>query len=159
MSLIGDPSDTAGGTYVIYAGQSQTPVFLNGQPAIRPASEDHVCIDGSHHTGIDHVGFSGSYSRKVLKVIPHFTCHPGDLKFIPLSIFSYLHGFINIYALVALHVTVWGSQNLDELKTSMLRRRRRRYICLKDSTVWAGPLSGADYTYDYIFRMAILVHF
>ena len=56
---------------------------------------------------------------KVLKLIPHFCRHPSDVKFIPVSIiFSYLHGFINIYALFTLHVTVWGSQNLDELKAA-----------------------------------------
>ena len=116
------------GTYVIYAGQSPTPVFLVGSLLFglllktMSASTDHTIL-GSTMLG------SWILFTKVLKLIPHFTRHPGDLKFIPLSIiFSYLHGFINIYALVTLHVTVWGSQILTSSRL-VWRRRRRRYIC------------------------------
>ena len=42
---------------------------------------------------------------KIVKLGPHLQRHPEDIKFLPASImFSYLHGFINIYALLTLHL-------------------------------------------------------
>jgi len=58
---------------------------------------------------------------KLVKLIPHFRHHPEDLRYIPVSIiFSYLHGIINIYALLTLQVTVWGSKNLNEADTGLV---------------------------------------
>ena len=52
-----------------------------------------------------------------MKMLPHLCRHPEDAVCLPtLLIFSYLHGFINIYALLTLHVTAWGSQNLSKLE-------------------------------------------
>ncbi|OTA22460.1 hypothetical protein BTJ68_14804 [Hortaea werneckii EXF-2000] len=54
---------------------------------------------------------------KLVKLMPHFYRHPVDLRFVPLSIaFSYLHGFLNIYAAFTLTKTHWGSQNLASLE-------------------------------------------
>lgn len=54
---------------------------------------------------------------KIVKLLPHLSRHPQDFKFILVTlIFSYLHGFVNIYALLTLHNTTWGSQDLEELK-------------------------------------------
>lgn len=51
---------------------------------------------------------------KLLKLMPHFILHPEDMKFIPLSIaFSYLHTFINLWSLITLHQTHWGSQKIS----------------------------------------------
>ncbi|KJX98304.1 hypothetical protein TI39_contig419g00018 [Zymoseptoria brevis] len=55
---------------------------------------------------------------KVVKLIPHFCRHPTDMRFIPLMIlFSYYHGFMNIYAMGSMMNTFWGSQNLKQLET------------------------------------------
>jgi hypothetical protein len=57
------------------------------------------------------------FFTKLVKLIPHFWRHPQDLKYIPLSIlFSYAHGFLNIYALCTMMNTAWGSQNLRLLE-------------------------------------------
>jgi len=100
--------------YVIYIGSLQTPAGVH----------DGVLFLLLHRITIDSpemfmpvVGILCAWIMftKLVKLIPHFLRHPGDLKFIPVSIaFSYLHGFINIYALLTLHVTTWGSQDLDE---------------------------------------------
>ena len=105
------------GAYVIYLGQFQTPALLvdmlqfvllfkatknwsGPQPAIALASLGVWIL-----------------FTKLVKLTPHLCRHPEDLKFLLVSIiFSYLHGFINVFALFTLHVTAWGSQNLDQLK-------------------------------------------
>jgi cellulose synthase/poly-beta-1,6-N-acetylglucosamine synthase-like glycosyltransferase len=57
------------------------------------------------------------FFTKVVKLVPHFLRHPGDVKWIPASIlFSYLHGFITIYAVFTLSNTAWGSQPLQALE-------------------------------------------
>ena len=105
------------GAYVIYLGQFQTPALLvdmlqflllfkatkhwsGPQPAIALASLGVWIL-----------------FTKLVKLTPHLCRHPEDLKFLlVLIIFSYLHGFINVFALFTLHVTAWGSQNQDQLK-------------------------------------------
>lgn len=102
----------AWGLYVIYFGQFQTPAFawdalLTALLVIglgRPVSESKVEIA---------IFAAWILFTKLLKLIPHFIRHPRDLVYAPLSIFfSYAHGFLNLYALVTLHHTQWGSQNL-----------------------------------------------
>ncbi|KAF2398266.1 hypothetical protein EJ06DRAFT_564566 [Trichodelitschia bisporula] len=52
---------------------------------------------------------------KLVKLIPHFSCYPQDLIYVPAAIlFGWIHGFINIYALLTLSTTVWGSRDLGE---------------------------------------------
>lgn len=42
---------------------------------------------------------------KTVKLIPHFIRHPTDIRFLPASIiFGYIHGVINLYALLTLHI-------------------------------------------------------
>ncbi|KAK4902891.1 hypothetical protein LTR27_000830 [Elasticomyces elasticus] len=54
---------------------------------------------------------------KVVKMIPHFTRHPQDMMYIPFMIlFSYLHGFINIYAYCTTSNTAWGGQSIASLE-------------------------------------------
>ncbi|KAG9652524.1 glycosyltransferase family 2 protein, partial [Aureobasidium melanogenum] len=95
--------------YAIYIGQFQTPAFL---------------IDGSLLTLL-YRGMSDydTYTRnsavlaltgwilftKIVKIIPHFCEFPQDIKFIPGMIcFSYFHGLLNVYALIARDNKVWG---------------------------------------------------
>jgi len=50
--------------------------------------------------------------QKTVKLWPHFFRHPSDLKFIPILLaFSYLHGFINIYALLTMTANRWGGRS------------------------------------------------
>lgn len=57
------------------------------------------------------------FFTKVVKLIPHFMAYPSDMVYIPLSIlFSYAHGFINIYALCTMLTTVWGNHDLKKLE-------------------------------------------
>ena len=52
---------------------------------------------------------------KVVKIIPHLRRHPADIKFLPIAVlFSYAHGIINIWALLTLHKTIWGSRQLED---------------------------------------------
>ncbi|KAK5697987.1 hypothetical protein LTR97_006947 [Elasticomyces elasticus] len=54
---------------------------------------------------------------KVVKMIPHFLRHPQDMMYIPAMIlFSYLHGFINIYACCTTSNTAWGGQSIASLE-------------------------------------------
>ncbi|KAF4553764.1 Hypothetical protein D9617_6g094970 [Elsinoe fawcettii] len=55
------------------------------------------------------------FFTKIVKIIPHLIKYPQDVMFIPVSIiFSYLHGFINVYALLTTHKTIWGSHGLSK---------------------------------------------
>ncbi|KAF2225660.1 nucleotide-diphospho-sugar transferase [Elsinoe ampelina] len=57
------------------------------------------------------------FLTKIVKLVPHFLKYPQDVVFIPVSIlFSYLHGIINVYALLTTHKTIWGSRgcSVDE---------------------------------------------
>lgn len=109
------------GLYVIYIGQFQTPALL---------------VDGTLLFLLTKVFASSAYLAtalatlsvwilftKLVKLIPHFCRHPADLKFVPLSIaFSYLHGFLNVYAAFTLTKTHWGSQNLATLEKARAQR-------------------------------------
>ncbi|KAJ2998776.1 hypothetical protein NUW58_g215 [Xylaria curta] len=112
------------GLYYIYLGQFQTPALLiDGllffflSLALKTASTNtaniaYVCL------GV-WICFT-----KLVKLIPHFWRYPSDMKFIPLSIlFSYAHGFINLYAAFTLQTTQWGSQNLSELEGARMNAR------------------------------------
>ncbi|KAK5169499.1 uncharacterized protein LTR77_005475 [Saxophila tyrrhenica] len=56
---------------------------------------------------------------KNVKLIPHLLRSPSDIKFIPVSMaFSYLHGFLNVYAAFTLTHTAWGGKDLKALETA-----------------------------------------
>ncbi|GAB1741004.1 hypothetical protein NU219Hw_g6258t1 [Hortaea werneckii] len=109
------------GLYVIYIGQFQTPALL---------------VDGALVFLVTKAFASSAYFAaavatlvvwilltKLVKLIPHFCRHPADLKFVPLSIaFSYLHGFLNVYAAFTLTKTHWGSQNLATLEKARAQK-------------------------------------
>ncbi|KAI0409688.1 putative polysaccharide synthase Cps1 [Xylaria palmicola] len=105
------------GLYYIYIGQFQTPAllvdgilfyllsFALANASSGTATTAYICLG------------AWIFFTKLVKLIPHFWTHPSDMKFIPLSIFfSYFHGLLNIYSLLTLHQTQWGSQNLRELE-------------------------------------------
>lgn len=102
------------GLYVIYIGQFQTPALLFDGTlfallvlASPPDRLNFACICLA----------SWILLSKVIKLIPYFCRYPQDLIFLPVSIaFSYLHGFINIYALFTLTTTHWGGQQLGMLE-------------------------------------------
>ena len=107
------------GLYVIYWGQFQTPALLVDGSLF--ALLYLALIESRPEHRILAFSLLGSwiFFTKIMKLIPHFIRHPGDLKFIPISIaFSYLHGMINVYAAYTLTHTHWGSQNLEALQAA-----------------------------------------
>lgn len=105
------------GLYAIYIGQFQSPALLVDGTLIYLL----VKATAGFSSEIRHIAYTifaiWLLFTKTVKLIPHFIRHPEDIKFLPVSIlFSYLHGIINIYALVTLHRTNWGSQCLEELE-------------------------------------------
>ena len=107
------------GTYAIYVGQFQTPALLWDalQFWLLSAATQNM---PKYHSTIA-VSLLGAWIlfTKIMKMLPHLFRHPGDVTCLPkLILFSYLHGFINIYALATLHKTAWGSQNLEKLDTA-----------------------------------------
>lgn len=101
------------GFYVIYVGQFQTPaIFWDSFHAFLLYS----AVGGTQYAVASYVAFGlWVFFTKILKLIPHFCQYPSDLKFIPGMIgFSYLHGFLNIYAAMTMTTTHWGSKNIVE---------------------------------------------
>ncbi|OCK72867.1 glycosyltransferase family 2 protein [Lepidopterella palustris CBS 459.81] len=48
---------------------------------------------------------------KTVKLIPHFTRYPSDIKFLPVSIlFGYFHNYIKFQGLRSLNETTWGTR-------------------------------------------------
>ncbi|KAI0526430.1 putative polysaccharide synthase Cps1 [Xylaria bambusicola] len=128
------------GLYYIYVGQFQTPALLvDGLLffflwlALRTTQSDTATVAYAS------LG-AWIFFTKLVKLIPHFWKYPSDLKFIPLSIlFSYLHGFISLYALWTLDATQWGSQNLSALEAARADTRvtstsAGKYGATKDET-------------------------
>lgn len=95
--------------YAIYIGQFQTPALH---------------IDGSLLTLLyrgmsDYDAWNRNYClcllagwilfSKIIKMIPHFLEFPQDMVFIPGMIgFSYVHGILNVWALITRDNKVWG---------------------------------------------------
>ncbi|KAI7481046.1 glycosyltransferase family 2 protein [Hortaea werneckii] len=103
------------GLYVIYIGQFQTPALLVDGTMLFLLGK---AFEASENLSLA-LGMLGLWIlfTKLVKLMPHFYRHPVDLRFVPLSIaFSYLHGFLNIYAAFTLTKTHWGSQNLASLE-------------------------------------------
>lgn len=111
-------SKYAWGTYVIYLGMFQTPslivdasiislLWMTLSELVSPTTRSLVMMA---------FGIVLFFS-KIVKLIPHFMDYPGDMVYIPLSVlFSYAHGFINIYALCTMLTTVWGNHDLKKLE-------------------------------------------
>ena len=101
------------GLYAIYLGQFQTPALLvDGLQFCLLGCSLESSPDLQRLSFIV-LGIWIMFSKTV-KLIPHLCRRPEDLRFVPVALlFSYLHGFINIYALCTLHVTAWGKFSLD----------------------------------------------
>ena len=100
------------GLYVIYMSQFQTPALLvDGVLAGLLVKGLGPSACGSWRALSLLVAWM--LVSKIIKLVPHFRRHPADVRFVPISlVFSYVHGVFNVYALLTLHVTHWGSQSL-----------------------------------------------
>lgn len=103
------------GFYVIYVGQFQTVALpVDGTLFFLCAKAFRV---SEYRTAALVIFGLWTLFTKVVKLIPHFCRYPADLKFLPVSIlFSYLHGFLSLYAAATLTQTQWGSQNIAKLE-------------------------------------------
>ncbi|KAK4993687.1 hypothetical protein LTR50_000298 [Elasticomyces elasticus] len=99
--------------YAIYIAQFQTPALLmDGSLAWMLYQAMAGASENVRTVVFVAFGIWVLFS-KIVKLIPHLIRYPQDVRFLPASVlFSYLHGFINIYALCTMHVTAWGSKNL-----------------------------------------------
>ncbi len=108
------------GLYVIYIGQFQTPAIL---------------MDGLQFALLYLASGSDSQARatafaslaawivftKNVKLMPHLVRNPGDIRFIPASmLFSYLHGFLSVYAAFTLTHVAWGGKDLKALEKAKM---------------------------------------
>lgn len=125
------------GLYVIYIGQFQTPALLvDGTLVYLVANAFRSSAYFS--TALAALG-SWILFTKLVKLMPHFYRHPADLRFVPFSIaFSYLHGFLNVYAAFTLTKTHWGSQNLASLEKARAKNEEVQPL-LKKAVSEADP--------------------
>jgi len=81
---------------------------------------------------------------KVVKLVPHFTRYPMDIRFIPVAIvFGYLHGFIKISALLTLNAV---SRRVETIRGLLMLDRQIGEDVVKstpssDRISWKGPSS------------------
>lgn len=60
---------------------------------------------------------------KNVKMLGHFRREPGDVVWIPaLTLFCYLHGFINVYALLTMWRNSWGGKALPKVAVGGVRK-------------------------------------
>ena len=112
-----EPSSHPWGLYAIYIASFQTPAFIID--GLLLYSLHRACLGEPLITYRTLMSMFAGWLlfTKTIKLIPHFLRHPTDLRFLPVSlIFGYLHGFINIYALMTLHVV-----RLPNLLTFIMR--------------------------------------
>lgn len=106
------------GTYVIYWGSYLTPTifwellmfaFLYGAV-------------GGTSSAVRYYAAFGTWvlMSKLVKYTPHFWRYPQDMRFIPAALmFSYLHGFLNVYCYFTMTNTHWGSKDgIEEVSTA-----------------------------------------
>ena len=89
--------------YAVYMGQFQTPALLWDGVLVWTLLKATASWSPRYRFWIlwGYLGFL--VTTKVVKLIPHFRRHPSDVKFLLLAVlFSYFHGFINIWALLTL---------------------------------------------------------
>jgi cellulose synthase/poly-beta-1,6-N-acetylglucosamine synthase-like glycosyltransferase len=103
----------AWGCYVIYASMFQTPSLLVDGTLAYLLSLALASCSSSVRFGCFALFAVFLLATKVVKMAPHFKQHPGDIVWLPaLIIFSYAHGFLNLYAVATMTTTVWGGKNL-----------------------------------------------
>jgi cellulose synthase/poly-beta-1,6-N-acetylglucosamine synthase-like glycosyltransferase len=105
----------AWGCYVIYASMFQTPsLFVDSTLAYLLSLALATC--SSSVRSLCFALFAAFLLfTKIVKMAAHFKQNPGDIVWLPVLIaFSYLHGFLNLYAVATMTTTVWGGKNLHE---------------------------------------------
>jgi len=101
------------GCYVIYASMFQTLSLLVDACIVYLLSLALASCSASVKTLCYAVFAAFLLATKVVKMASHFKSQPGDIVWLPALIaFSYLHGFLNVYALCTMTTTVWGGKNL-----------------------------------------------
>ncbi|PNS19332.1 Chitin synthase 3 [Sphaceloma murrayae] len=97
--------------YSIYISQFQTPALLVDGLLFWLLHKSIACYGAAIQSQVITAFATWIAFTKIVKIVPHFVRYPQDVIFIPVSIlFSYLHGFINVYALFTTHKTIWGSR-------------------------------------------------
>lgn len=103
----------AWGCYVIYASMFQTPSLLVDSGLTYLLSLALASCSSSVRSGCYALFAAFLLFTKVVKMAGHFKSHPGDIVWLPaLIVFSYAHGFLNLYAVATMTTTVWGGKNL-----------------------------------------------
>ncbi|KXT05076.1 hypothetical protein AC578_7537 [Pseudocercospora eumusae] len=129
------------GAYVIYFGQFWTPAI------VVEALMASLLWMGLGGTELAKPAFTALAMwiafTKNLKMIPHFCKYPQDMKFIPvLMAFSYIHGFMNVYAALSMEQTQWGSQNLAALETARAKKEAELVPLLQEAVIVQTPHMG-----------------
>ncbi|TKA30873.1 hypothetical protein B0A54_15794 [Friedmanniomyces endolithicus] len=129
------------GMYVIYVGQFQSPALLIDGLLFGLLGG---AMKGSDDTRFAFICLGAwIFFTKIVKLIPHFLRYPQDMMYIPVSIaFSYLHGFINIYALATQSNTHWGSQKIESLQPA--RAQNEEVVPLLRNAISEGEVFGAE---------------
>lgn len=96
--------------YAIYLGQFQTPALLWDGFMFYALAQATAGLESRTTYLIAFVIWIAF--TKTIKMLKHFGRNPIDLLvfWIPMVLFSYAHGFINIYALLTLGNTGWGAK-------------------------------------------------
>ncbi|TKA74504.1 hypothetical protein B0A49_05610 [Cryomyces minteri] len=91
--------------YAVYISQFQTPALLvDGFLVYLLFKATESCSYNARWLIFQTFAF-WLFFTKIVKLIPHLLRHPKDVKFLPASVlFGYVHGFINVYACLTLHV-------------------------------------------------------
>ena len=95
--------------YAIYIGQWQTPALLwDGFMTYSLCKALSNCASQTFNVSLA-IWVLWVFLTKIVKLLGHFKRNPADMVFIPgMILFSYLHGFLNIFALLTLHNKGWG---------------------------------------------------
>jgi len=95
--------------YAIYIGQFQTPAILTDGLLLTLLSLGMSDYDSLDRTYSLCLLACWILFTKIVKMTPHFLEFPQDMVFIPAQIlFSYFHGFLNVYALITRENKLWG---------------------------------------------------
>ncbi|KAF2148192.1 glycosyltransferase family 2 protein [Myriangium duriaei CBS 260.36] len=101
--------------YAVYLSQFQTPAFLMDGSLLVLLQAATTDLEDTARVTVINLLVAWILFSKIVKLLPHLARHPQDCVFVPCGIlFSYLHGFINVYALFTTHKTIWGSRATAE---------------------------------------------
>ena len=101
------------GCYVTYFGSLMTPALVVDFLLYRTLKEMFLELEVEYAISLWlQVAFwIWVFTAKTLKMLPHLSRHPADMIFVPALIaFTYVHGLINVYALVTMLSSHWSSR-------------------------------------------------